>query len=282
MKPQADWRDYQPFVGGFLLVAGLLTAHHLQILQGSLFERALQNALHIPAFAVLGYFVGRWRPAASLAGGLILCVSVALILEATQIFVARDASFQDLFADSAGASLGLVIARGRPLVRMLGGILLILVTAWSPALIWLSYQERDRMFPLLIGDTTYRSPLFSSNGEISGTMPSQPGWRVCWRDVEYPGIQLDEVVRPWDGYETLRIDFVVEGSLPMALTVAVGHVGVPGTSAFVAEEFSAGPHLWDVAVSALDHGGALISHLIIHSRPAHAGRCIRVQGVELR
>jgi hypothetical protein len=105
--------------------------------------------------------------------------------------------------------------------------------------------------------------------------------------VQYPGVQMVEVVPDWSAFETFLLEFEVEPAAnrveqgAVRLTVAVGHRGTPGTSAYVPEDFTTGRHLWRIARATLDQDGAEISHLIIHSSPEHAGRCIRIARVAL-
>lgn len=261
-------------------------------MDSNLLGRAVQNSLHIPAFAVLAYFLASaWRSLSPLAV-LSISLLLAVLLESSQIFTDRDASAVDLVADAGGALLGVWIARGSRFGRGCGVVLLVLVTSWMPLPIWKSYVERDRSFPVLMGAGSVGSSLFSSNSEVtvvSDGADEQSMLRVCWRDVQYPGVQMIEVVPDWSSFNSFLLEFEVEPSpvptvngATVALFVAVGHRNTPGTSAFVSAEFLPGRHRWEIPRPVLDHDEAAISHLIVHSSPEHVGRCIRIAQVVLK
>ncbi len=277
------WTDRR-VIGAAVLLACLLAAHQWSFFfDATLLSRALQNSLHIPAFAVLAFFIASaWR---NLSVPVVfgICLLLALLLESTQIFTDRDASMVDLVSDAGGALLGLWIARGSRMWQVCGVVLLGVATLWMPLQVCSAYLQRDRIFPVLLDAGSVRSSLFSSNSDVS-VMTEERGrkmLRVCWRDVQYPGVQMIEVVPDWSPFSRFVLDFEVEPAATgeaaaMTLVVAVGHAGVPGTSAYVPREFLPGRHRWELPRDVLDHGNAPISHLIVHSRPEHAGRCVRI------
>ena len=272
--------------GAAVLLACLVIAHQWTFIsESNLLTRALQNSLHVPAFAVLSYFLAASWKKASVIVVLAISLSVALVLESAQIFSARDASLMDLGSDILGSLLGVWVARGSRVGQVCGTAVLVLVTVWAPLHVWRSYLERDRNFPVLMDAGSASSKLFSSNSDVSITQIEDGGremLRVCWSEVQYPGVQMVEVVPDWSAFETFHLEFEIEpaakaaGEGAVQLTVAVGHSGVPGTSVYVPEDFPPGWHRWEIARNALDKDAATISHLIIHSSPEHAGRCIRI------
>lgn len=264
-----------------LLLGVLALAHLWPVPEGTnLLLRTLQNAMHVPAFAVLSAFLAlmfaklRWVRVA------LICLGIGLLLEASQVLTSREASLRDLASDVLGILLGLLIARSPSGMKLAAGAVLFLVTAWSPFQVWAAYQQRDAMLPVLLDARVLESSLFNSNSQVqrsAGNLLS-----ICLADVSYPGITLEEPPPDWRKYETLEVRFGVENDEDILLTVAVGHVGSTGTSAYVTRRFPAGMHTWEVPVSELQTTGRFISRFNLHSYREHAGQCLVLDSVRFR
>jgi hypothetical protein len=267
---------------GAALLLGLLALAHLWQGFGSanLLLRTLQNSLHLPAFAILGFFVAgvftRLRPVAA----FLICLGVAVILESAQVMTERDASLADLVVDGVGIVLGLLIARGRPGDKVLGVLILAIATAWSPVQVWRSKIQQHEMFPLLLDSRLIHSRLLDSDSSLERTDGN--GIRVCLEDGPFPGVLVNEPPRQWRGYGTLALRFTVEGSEALRMTVAIGYLSTPGTSATVSEVFAPGTHTWEIPVSELQAEGELISYFKVHSSRKYAGQCFVLASVGLR
>jgi hypothetical protein len=273
-----------------LLLLALLVGHQVLLLPGNLFGNTLQNVLHLPAFAALGFVLAWYLRGLGGLQILAACAVVAVGFEASQIFTARRASIGDLTMDMSGAALGVAMLRTRKPVAIAAVLVVVLVSVAVPGRVWLAYRERDALFPAFLEvDSALRSPLVRSNGFMSVIPIAQtgmPALRVCWADGRYPGLHFNEVVSDWNGFDELFLSFVVDAGEEMALTVAVGHVGVRGTSAYLTRRFEAGLQEWVVPLEALvrDEMGEPvgISHLIVHSAPEHKGRCVDFLTLEVR
>lgn len=273
-----------------IVLAGHL-APLLPLLPANLLGRTWQNALHLPAFAVLGYAIAAQYRNLAVWQSVGICLLVAAAFEGSQALTARDASFMDLAVDLLGVGLGTTAARRPGWNAWAAAMLVIVATLWMPARVWLAYLHRDGLFPVLLDPVAVLdSPLFASDSAVSVTSArddprGRPSLRVCWSGNRYPGIHFNEVVADWSGFGSLRLDLVVEGEGSMDLTVAIGHEGTPGTSAFVRQTFAPGAHEWHIPLARLirDSSGAVagISHLIVHSTPEYAGRCVRFGAIAL-
>ena len=219
-----------------LVVTLLFASHHFVSLPGDLFGRTLQNALHIPAFAVFGLVLAlrfsRWSTW-QLIG---CCLLIASGLEGLQSFTARSASFVDLGRDMVGSTIAILAVRGPGLnwYRLAGaGVLITLLTAMLPARVLLAYAHRDEMFPMLVDPGSWRQqPLLSSNSMLEtvelrvDTGQSEAALRVCWSGDKYPGLHFNETVADWSGYSSLIVELEVEGAEPVQVTAAIGHEGI--------------------------------------------------------
>ncbi|MEZ5559190.1 MAG: hypothetical protein R3E86_11715 [Pseudomonadales bacterium] len=286
-----------------LLGALILAQQTLTLGDSSHFSRALTNAMHIPWSAgvavVLWWLMG---PRASIPRLLAVCVLVAVVTELMQIPTARDASLSDVGRDLIGtgfAAAGLWSYRNlagapRIFVCVLVLIGLTAATVFVPGRVALAYQQRDGRFPQLLAPGLSRlSPLWRSNCPVS-VAPAPDGWmpfsgarvlRLHLCDETYPGVTLDEVVADWTGYDQLEADVYLPGGSPMDITIAVGHVGVPGTSAYVPVELDPGANLVRIPLTRLITGAdgkpAAITHLIVHSNRAGAGRDLFIGRIRL-
>jgi len=166
------------------------------------------------------------------------------------------------------------------------------VTSAYPIRVQLAYQHRDNLFPRLFEAGSWRQAVLLSGNSPLQVVPGgqvesveEDSSRLCFAELRYPGVRLDEVVENWRGFEFLLVDLYVEGDEPLWLTVAVGHRGTEGTSAFVSNEFGAGRHQWRTSLNRLtrsaDGSQALITHLILHSSRAYADRCVLLIDVGL-
>lgn len=245
----------------------------------SMLFRAVQNSLHLPAFAVLGFFVAMVFRRLRAATVFLICVGLAIALESAQVMTQRDASLSDLTLDVVGVVLGLLIARGQVGTKLVGALILAIATAWSPVQVWHWKNQQQALFPVLLDARLFGSPFLGSDSSLLRSEGN--GLRICLADVAYPGIRVDEAPPHWKAYGTLAIRFQVEGGEALRMTLAIGYLGKPGTSVSVTDLFPPGTHTWEIPVSELQSEGELISHFKVHSNPKYAGRCLVLASVGL-
>ena len=279
-------------------IAALVVGHLYGTIGANLLGRVVQNALHIPVFAVLTVLLAWCLPSWSrlqLLGG---CLAAGLTLEGLQIFVGREASLYDLGLDALGvvvALLAFVRERERTpsVVQVVAGMsVLSLLTGFLPGWIYLSYLHRDALFPALLDVGSWRQrPLFSSNSPWSVVRQEwsdgveRNAVKTCWSNTQFPGLTFSEVVADWHAYESLVVELTIPGTSAVGLTAAVGHVGTPGTAAYLPAIFEPGMHQWSVPVTDLlqstEPGPAMVSRLILHSAREYAGECVLIAAVRL-
>lgn len=276
----------------------LLFVHEADVLPGNLLGQTLQNSLHVPAYALLTLLLGVSFPQLGVWRLVSIGVAIGVAFEVLQAFTGRNADVLDATRDLVGALIAAFILRGPggwSLRTALGGGLLLLITFTQPAWIWLAYQHRDAQFPELLdpGDARQQPLLYSNSkvtvldGSVDATAAAarRKSLNLCFADVEYPGLHLNEVVPDWQAYRSLILDFQVPGQRSVVLTAAVGHRDQVGTSAFVYEEFEPGAHHWVIPLDRLAYTPngvpATIANLILHSDRAFAGECVIVDRVRL-
>ena len=267
---------------GAATILGLLTLAHLwQVPESAnLLLRTWQNSLHLPAFAILSFFVAMVFRELRAVTVFLIGIGVAMALESAQVMTQRDASLLDLAFDAVGVVLGLLIARGQMGMKLAAVLILVIATAWSPVQVWRWKIQHDELFPVLLDSRLFGSPLLTSNSSLERT--DGDGLRICLADVAYPGVQVDEAPQHWKAYETLAMRFQVEGAEALRMTLAIGYLSKPGTSAYVTDLFPPGTHHWEIPVSAVQAEGELISYFKVHSSQKYAGRFFVLASVGLR
>jgi len=274
-----------------LLLLLLVAGHQVTLLPGNLFGTTLQNTLHLPGFAGLAFLLARHLRGLSWRAIILLSLLVALALEGSQFLTERQASLADLATDLAGAGIGVLICRGGRLAASIALVVLVAITVLVPARVWLAYDHRDKLFPAFLdAEVGVATPLVASNSRTERTTviidgQEVPALQVCWSKDKYPGLFFDEVVGDWSGFETLLLTAIVEGPAGMNLTVAVGHVGVPGTSEYRSRLLPPGTHRWLLPIDqlAVDSAGQRVevSHLIVHSGEKHVDQCLAIAELKL-
>jgi hypothetical protein len=278
----------------------VLIADQLLVLPDNLFGRSMRNALHIPAFfllvVVLHILFRSWRPATLLTVALL----AGVLLELALVFTARDASAADLLRNLLGILLGLAAVAAWPRLNL--GLLavvttLVLITALPPARILLAYQQRDALFPQLLAPQSWQlDPLLTGRTPFMWLVPpadTADNWpeyadrkvlQVTVNEDAYPGITLAEVRGDWRGYDNLELSFYVNRPNGMKLTIAVGHIGRPGTARYISASFPAGANVWAIPTQTLlksEDRQSEISHLIVHSSPDYAGSSFLLGDIQL-
>lgn len=221
---------------------------------GTLFGRELRNFGHFPLFAVIGaalYALSRLTLGERLgtAGHVVVAAIAAAALgvgsEVAQYFGPRDAAFDDLARDIAGAGSALAwivagrLSSSRPGVAFLlraGAVVTVLASA-VPTVAQLDAERgRDARFPLLLG--------FESSSEMRFVLtraagieraPAPPGWErigtvghARYSATDYPQITLREPVPDWRGFDRLCVDLYAESAAGTRLVLAINDEGWSG------------------------------------------------------
>jgi hypothetical protein len=267
---------------GVVTFLGLLALAHLwpKSEGADLLLRTVQNSLHLPAFAILGFIVAMVFRGLRAITVFLICVALAIVLESAQVMTQREASLSDLAFDTVGVVLGLLIARGQLGTKFIGVLILAIATAWSPVKVWSWKNQHEEIFPVLLDARLVGSPFLNSDGSLVRTDSNR--LKICLADVAYPGIHVDEAPRQWTAYETLAMRFQVEGGEELRVTLAIVYLGKSGTSVSVTDVFSPGMHTWEIPVAGLQAEGELISSFKVHSNQKYAGQCLVLASVGLR
>lgn len=202
-----------------------------------LWLRALFDWLHVPVFGLIAVALyvmtpRRWASWQRYAGAFLGAVFLGVVTEAIQIPMRRDASWEDIAADSIGAFsfLLLVFAAGR---KFLGASL-----AAVAALCFLTLSARPLIaatqaiyyrtvqFPVLFGGDIDRERPFlhERNVRLATHSASSPGRSYLRIEVTGnggPGIEFRDIEKDWSKYRNLELDFELEGHNGLELTIRV-------------------------------------------------------------
>jgi hypothetical protein len=213
----------------------------------NLFGRTLSNILHFPLFVIITLLLARAFPSLSLPaiGTIAFCIGV--ITEAIQLFNQRHASFFDVALNASGiavALMGLAIVRSWQLGRANThrhvvlwssiGAMVIAITVAAPLRVLLAYDQRDRSFPVIWEASAWPGTLMLDGNSDFRLVTAPDDWRdhagqrvleVTWADVQYPRLQMLEVVPDWSGYDTIDIEAYLAEGPPLSMTAALGHRG---------------------------------------------------------
>ena len=280
-----------------------LVAHQTLGFSGSgQLVQALNNALHVPWFAFVAGAVWFAFDRPKWMWVITACLGVSLISELLQLYTSRTASINDVVLDMIGASATVAILELHKHRKVSRGLLwsgflliIILIPLAAPLRVIVAEEMRDRRFPQLFRVTAVLwDPLVVCNSDCileqaTGDWNDHTGDRVLnisLSNTQYPGITLREVVPDWSDYHELVVELWVTGDSPMSVNVAVGHVGTPGTAAYVAHTLAPGAHELHIPLKRLaynkDGRSASISKVLIYSYRRFAGREFLLAKIGLR
>lgn len=193
---------------------------------------ALEDAAHVPAFALLGWAWGLRRP--RLGWGVAGLAALAVVIELAQGVTGRDPGVRDAVFSALGGSAGLVIARARA-QRRGGGVAwawaaFCALIALAPAVgVWTDRRHARAVFPVL---AEFSSPLERGRWTVRGVQlrrvsggglegRSALRMRVTPGDLAYPGAFMHDTLGDWSGYTQLCANIRLEGNTPIVLWVRV-------------------------------------------------------------
>lgn len=228
-----------------LIVAGALLFMRLPTVP-TYAGRTIENAGHMPLFFLITlaviYVLREWRPFASgryhgawlyvMAG--LAGVGAGFMSEVIQRPLKRDASWEDVFADTVGVLCALAVyalfdgaARFRRSRRVVAvAVVATCATIYLTPIVNMSraYLHRNAQFPVL---ADFHSPV-----ELFWTVSLgvrreivDGALRVDFVADEFPGLSFHEPVPDWRAYKSLLIDLDNPGSEPLTLGVRVHEIG---------------------------------------------------------
>jgi VanZ family protein len=223
-------------LSAFLLVAAALLFVPLPI-PPTMAGRTIENAGHTPLFMLLTLGVLLILRNDFLVQGSKLYVVAGLIgvlsgiaTEVIQMPLRRDASWEDVIADTIGVALALGLfaffdrrpTAPRPVRYVALGVAAICTAIYLAPLVRMTraYLHRDGQFPVIAD--------FRSEVELSWVVGYGVN-RAIVRDAldvefsadEFPGVSLHEPVPDWRAFRTLAIDVENPDADPLSLTVRV-------------------------------------------------------------
>jgi hypothetical protein len=208
--------------GLILLAAGMLFFVPLPNDYRARWYSAAQDLAHVPLFAMLTFLTGRLCWPERIARIAIAAAGLAAAIEIVQPLVGRSASWHDLIYGIVGVAVAVVGLQTRWPVAMRLAIGAALV-AWplaQNAPVMIDAFQSWRSFPVLVGPAR----AFENRGWLlQGTTMTRHADALRLSFAAAPqgaGAVLLPVVRDWDHYESLDVDFEFTGE-PLVLLISV-------------------------------------------------------------
>lgn len=199
--------------------------------------RSLFEWLHVPVFglislAILSLTPTSWRTGQRFGLALLGSLALGVLTEAAQIPMQRDASWEDLIADAAGAAgfLLLAYAIGRkPIVGVVSAIFATATLLWSASPLIAVTQalvHRNSQFPII-----FNGDIDSEQTFVSGRNIQMKTRRPVTDDGLYTEVQvlrdkgmrieIRDLVPDWSSYSDLNLRIELVGDLDLTLTVRI-------------------------------------------------------------
>ena len=202
-----------------------------------LWLRALFDWLHVPVFGLIAVALyvmtpRSWPSWQRFAGAFLGAVFLGVATEAIQIPMQRDASWEDIGADSIGAFsfLLLVFAVGRRfLSASLAAVAALCILTLSARPLIAATQAiyyRTVQFPVLFGGDIVRERPFLQARNVrlathSSSSPVRSYLRIEVMGDAGPDIAFRDIENDWSKYRDLELDFELEGDAGLDLTIRV-------------------------------------------------------------
>lgn len=199
--------------------------------------RELFEWLHVPVFglislAILSMTPTSWRSRQRFGIAFMGSVTLGVLTEAVQIPMQRDASWQDLIADAAGAAGFLLLAYALGRKQIVGVVSAISATAillWSASPLIAVTQalvHRNSQFPVIFnGDIDSEKAFVSGLNVQMKTLESETNGEL-YTQVQVTRekgarIEIRDLVPDWRSYSNLNLRIEVLGDLDLTLTVRI-------------------------------------------------------------
>ncbi|MDH3284669.1 MAG: VanZ family protein [Acidobacteriota bacterium] len=234
----------------FLAAALLVVLHLAPSPDDNALWRALTNALHAPAFALVAIGVlelvrRRRRTGSTLALYTIafaVTAFIAAFMELIQVIGSRSASLHDWLRDLAGAAAGLILyaslghrapgaARAVIWTTRLVAVAVMLSGLIPVVRLSHAYIRRDAAFPVLGAfEAPWESTFWRAQEGALDLVAPPPGWpreegarvaRVRLEPGRYPGVRLREPYENWEAYDTLELSLYSPDPEPFTLSLRI-------------------------------------------------------------
>ena len=206
--------------------------HNPGVLLRSLFEW-----LHVPVFGLVSLVIlsttpTSWPGSQRFGLALIGTVLLGVLTEAAQIPMQRDASWEDLIADAAGAVSLLAFAYAFGRKQIIGGISAISATA---ILLWTAsplidttraFVHRNAQFPVIFSGDIDSEETFVSGLNVRMKTRRSEASDEFYTEVRVlhekgMNIQIRDLVPDWSDYSILNLRIELLGDLDLIMTVRI-------------------------------------------------------------
>ncbi|MCC7463310.1 MAG: VanZ family protein [Gammaproteobacteria bacterium] len=228
-----------------VLCAALAAVMFVDLPGGRRWLEVLQDAGHVPAFALITACLLRLQPGAMTALRLARAVAAALLLGATveviQFTIGRDASWADIGRDACGAlaAAAWLLWRDAPAARrrarrlaLLSLCAALLIGFWPLIECARAYRHRQERFPLIADfssplDLYFLRPVYPpfERGCLPGAMAgtSCRRWAVyaAYTPATWAGPVFEELLPDWRGRHALCIEVSNPNAAAFTLVVAL-------------------------------------------------------------
>lgn len=193
--------------------------------------------LHVPVFglislAILSVTPPRWPGKQRFGLAFLGSIILGALTEAAQIPMQRDASWEDLIADAAGAAGFLLFAYALSRKHLVGVVSAILATAilfWSASpLITITQAliHRNSQFPVIFNGDIDSETIFVSGLNMQMTTRRSENSDELYTEVQVfrkKGLRIEirDLVPDWSSYSNLNLQIELMGDLDLTLTVRI-------------------------------------------------------------
>ena len=193
--------------------------------------------LHVPVFgllslALLALMPRAWRTWQRFGLAFVGALVLGVLSEAVQIPMSRDASWEDIVADGAGAAGFLSIAyawsRSR-VVAILSVVSGLVILSWSAlplASVSQAIIKRNAQFPVIFGGDIEAERAFVTARNVQMETHWDQSLGRLYTRIEIvrqhgPGIEIRDLVADWSSYTNLNLYVEVEGTDDLSFTIRV-------------------------------------------------------------
>ena len=198
---------------------------------------ALFEWLHVPVFglvslALLVLMPTSWRSWQRFGLSFLGATSLGVLTEAIQIPLSRDAAWEDIFSDAAGAAGFLLIAHAvsrQRIAAIVSTISAIAILVWSalPLIdVTNSIVNRNAQFPVIFNGDIELERAFVSGRNVQMITRQSGKIGAHHTEVQFipglrPGIEIRNLVSDWSDYSSLGVIIEVVGDSNLILTLRV-------------------------------------------------------------
>ena len=211
--------------------------HFLRPSTTGLWTHTLLEWGHTAVFGLIALALFAWMPNSwpdwKRAGvALLASLALAVLSEAAQYPIQRDASWEDIISDASGAvsflllALAVCLRRSMALPSFLLGLAILVWTAVPLINVSAAYVHRNVNFPVIFaGDIEAEKTFVREKRAVSRTAwdagRGRPFTRLHLVDGPWPGVEIHDLYPDWSAYSSLLVDIEVENAAPFDLTVRV-------------------------------------------------------------